>query len=293
VGGLALLVERYRVAQVLEPGMAGPGPGYAALEAALAGRNQPSGRLATGDRFALDDVRFEVLWPDRTAVPRAPPDTGSGINAVSIVLLGSFGAQRFLLTGDAEESIDPILLARGLPPVDLLKVAHHGSRTATSDALLAATRPTVALVSVGAKNTFGHPAPGTLARLAAHGVTTFRTDLEGSLDAALDGHALTVRTGRERAPSPTSTAAADRARSPGDAPLPATPGTGLAVPYDRADVHTRAGRCRRPPPLARATGVASPARSGGRRGRRLARVPRGRYRAFRGPRARGGRGHPP
>ena len=88
VGGLALLVERYRVAQVLEPGMAGPGPAYAALEAALASRNQPSGRLAAGDRFALDDVRFQVLWPDRTAVPREPPDTGSGINNVSIVLLG-------------------------------------------------------------------------------------------------------------------------------------------------------------------------------------------------------------
>jgi competence protein ComEC len=293
VGGLALLVERYRVAQVLEPGMAGPGPAYAALEAALASRNQPSGRLAAGDRFALDDVRFQVLWPDRTAVPREPPDTGSGINNVSVVLLGSFGAQRFLLTGDAEEGIDPILVARGLPPVDLLKVAHHGSRTATSDALLAATRPAVALVSVGAKNTFGHPAPGTLARLAAHGVTTFRTDLEGSLDAALDGHALSVRTGRERAPSPTPTAAADRARSPGDPPLPATPGIGLAVPYDRADVHTRAGRCRRPRPVARATGVAYPARPGGRRGRRLARVPRGRRRAFRGPGARGGRGHPP
>jgi competence protein ComEC len=293
VGGLALLVERYRVAQVLEPGMAGPGPGYAALEAALASRNQPSGRLAAGDRFALDDVRFQVLWPDRTAVPREPPDTGSGINNVSIVLLGSFGAQRFLLTGDAEEGIDPILVARGLPPVDLLKVAHHGSRTATSDALLTATRPAVALVSVGAKNTFGHPAPGTLARLAAHGVTTFRTDLEGSLDAVLDGHALTVRTGRERAPSPTPTAAADRARSLDDPPLPATPGTGLAVPYDRADVHTRAGRCRRSRPLARATGVAYPPRPGGRRGRRLACVPRGRRRAFRGPGARGGRGHPP
>jgi competence protein ComEC len=293
VGGLALLVERYRVTQVLEPGMAGPGPGYAALEAALVSRNQPSGRLAAGDRFALDDVRFQVLWPDRTAVPREPPDTGSGINNVSIVLLGSFGEQRFLLTGDAEEGIDPILVARGLPPVDLLKVAHHGSRTATSDALLAVTRPAVALVSVGAKNTFGHPAPGTLARLAARGVTTYRTDLEGSLDAALDGHTLSIRTGRERAPSPAPSASADRARSPGDPPPPGTPGTGLAVPYDRADVHSRAGRCRRPRPLARATGVASPARPGGRRGRRLARVPLGRRRAFRGPGARGGRGHPP
>ncbi len=156
--------------------------------------------LSAGDRFALDDVSFRVLWPDRTAVPRAPPDTGTGINDVSIVLLGTFGAQRFLLTGDAEEGIDPVLVARGLPHVDVLKVAHHGSRTATSDALLGAISPAVALISVGAKNTFGHPAPATLARLAAHGVATYRTDLSGTLDVALDGRLLSVRVARGGAP---------------------------------------------------------------------------------------------
>jgi beta-lactamase superfamily II metal-dependent hydrolase len=123
-----------------------------------------------------------VLWPDPGAVPRAPPDTGTGINDVSIVLLGSVGSQRFLLTGDIEEGVDPVLVARGLPTVDLLKVAHHGGRTATTDALLDATKPAVALISVGAGNSFGHPAPGTLARLAAHGVRTYRTDLDGTLD---------------------------------------------------------------------------------------------------------------
>jgi competence protein ComEC len=50
---------------------------------------------------------------------------------VSIVLLGSVGSQRFLLTGDIEEGVDPVLVARGLPHIDVLKVAHHGSRTAT------------------------------------------------------------------------------------------------------------------------------------------------------------------
>jgi len=293
VGGLALLIERYRVARLLEPGMAGPGPAYAAFEAALASRNQSSGRLAAGDRFVLDNVRFDVLWPDRAAVPPEPPDTGSGINNVSIVLLGSYGAQRFLLTGDAEEGIDPILVARGLPPVDLLKVAHHGSRTATSDALLGAARPAVALISVGAKNTFGHPAPGTLARLAAHGVTTYRTDLEGSLDAALDGHTLSVRTERERAPAATPGATALRMPSPGDQRTPSRPETGLAVPYDRADVRSRAGRCRRPPPFARPTRVASPPRPGRGRGRRLARPARSHRRALRGPGDRRGRCNPP
>ncbi len=292
VGGLALLVDRYRVARVVEPGMAGPGPAYAALERALASRNRPSGRLAAGDRFTLDGVSFAVLWPDRTAVPRDPPDTGTGINRVSIILLGTFGEQRFLLTGDAEEGIDPILVARGLPRVELLKVAHHGSRTATSDALLAATRPAVALVSVGAKNTFGHPAPATLARLSAHGVAIHRTDIEGTLDVALDGHGLSVRTGRGRAPSPTpgTSVVATSAGTPWT-PRPAE--NGLAVPYDRSDVHSRAGRGRRAAPLARATRVASPPRAGRGRDCRLARAPRRRRRQSREPRGRGIRGPPP
>ena len=292
VGGLALVVERYRVARVVESGMAGPGPGYAALEAALAARSQRSGRLATGDRFALDNVRFEVLWPDRTAVPPQPPDTGTGINNVSIVLLGSFGSQRFLLTGDIEEGIDPILVARGLPRIDLLKVAHHGSRTATSEALLAATRPAVALVSVGVANTFGHPAPATLARLTGHAIATYRTDLQGSLDVALDGSSLDVRTGRARAPASTPGSTAVTMARTGAPFAPVSPGADPAVPYDRVDVRSRARRRRRPPPVARATGVASAPRAGRGRGRWLARVPRRRRRASRRAGARRVRGAP-
>ena len=137
VAGLPLLVERYRVGRFAGAGDAGTGSRVrGARGGAGAPRRAHAGSSTTGDRFALDDVAFRVLWPDRTAVPRAPPDTGTGINNVSIVLLGTFGAQRFLLTGDAEEGIDPLLVARGLPTVDVLKVAHHGSRTATTDALL-------------------------------------------------------------------------------------------------------------------------------------------------------------
>ena len=141
VAGLALLLDRYRVGRMFEPGMIGPGPGYRAWQAALQRLGIHPGTLATGDRFTLDDIRLRVLWPDRGAVPRTPADGGTAINNVSIVLLGEVGRQRFLLAGDIEEGIDPILLARGLPRVDLLKVAHHGSRTASTGAFLDTVRP--------------------------------------------------------------------------------------------------------------------------------------------------------
>ena len=70
-----------------------------------------------------------------------PPDGGTGINNVSVVFLGHVGTRRFLLMGDVEEGIDPSLLTEGLPRVDLLKVAHHGSRTATTQAFVDAVRP--------------------------------------------------------------------------------------------------------------------------------------------------------
>ena len=132
VAGLALLLERYHVRRVFEPGMRGPGPGYAAWLRELAGPGAPIRlSLAAGDRLAVDELGFDVLWPIRGQVPAVPPDGGTGINNVSVVLLGQVGARRFLLMGDVEEGIDPSLLTAGLPHVDLLKVAHHGSRTAT------------------------------------------------------------------------------------------------------------------------------------------------------------------
>ena len=97
--------------------------------------------LAAGDRLAVDDIDLRVLWPIRGQVPVEPPDGGTGINNVSVVLLGAVGDYRFLLAGDVEEAIDPSLLAERLPRLDLLKVAHHGSRTATTQAFVDAVRP--------------------------------------------------------------------------------------------------------------------------------------------------------
>ena len=116
VAGLALLLDRYRIGRVFEPGMRGPGPGYAAWSAALdrAGA-PPRGRLLTGDRLAIDDVRFDVLWPDPGRVPSEPPDSGRAINDVSIVLLGEVGGRRILFTGDVEDDVDPLLAERRPP----------------------------------------------------------------------------------------------------------------------------------------------------------------------------------
>jgi competence protein ComEC len=232
VAGLPVLLERYRVGRLYEPGMRGPGPGYKAFDAWLAASGRTPGRLSTGDRLDLDSVGLTVLWPDPGAVPAEPPDTGTGINNVSIVFLGRFGDERFLLAGDIEQQIDPLVLARGLPHVEVLKVAHHGSRTSSTDAFLDATRPRIAIASAGVGNPYGHPAPRTIERLIAHGALVLRTDRNGSVTVTLDGRQASVVQQRG-SPETSAEAAADlrAARTAGTDGLAATTfGCGIPRP---------------------------------------------------------------
>jgi competence protein ComEC len=315
-GGLPRLIRSYRIGRVFEPGMVGPGPAYHAFRAGLALEARRPELLSTGDRLRLDSIDLRVLWPDRGAVAREPPDGGTSINNVSIVLLGTFGAQRFLLSGDIEEEIDPILIARGLPRVDLLKVAHHGSRTSSTGAFLDALRPRAAIVSVGAVNPYGHPAPETLARIEARGARLYRTDRNGSVEATLDGRTLTIRadrggpavagrgSGSSAAPSSVLPAAVtptasfrcgiapssfgDPASHPAAAgaadPLAGSTGvTGTRLTaatedglYHRVDVHPVPAGGRGSPPFDRPVGARPAPRASGRGGRRLAGLPDGR-----------------
>ena len=199
-GGLVTVIDKYRVGRAFESGWAVSTPTYRAWLDALTAHGLRPERLRTGDTLRLDDVTLRVLWPDDGTVRPSGLDPSATdnrkTNDASIVLLGEYESRRFLLMGDAEDDVDPILLAHGLPAVDMLKVAHHGSATASSDDLLATLRPGVAVISVGAGNTYGHPAPSTLGRLRAHAATVLRTDLVGTVDTTLNAAAVTVSSAR-------------------------------------------------------------------------------------------------
>ena len=297
VAGLALLLDRYHVGRVFEPGMVGPGPGYAAWVARLARSDAPvRGGIAAGDRLQVDEIALRVLWPIRGQVPTRPPDGGTGINNVSVVLLGQVGSRRFLLMGDVEQAIDPQLLAEGLPHVDLLKVAHHGSKTATTQPFVDAVRPRVAVASAGAGNPYGHPAKATLDRLAAAGARVLRTDRDGTVVVSFEPSGMTVRADGGRAAAarpgppprrptvPSHSAAPSRSRHSFRSGSPCrprrrasrlaeAPGRGAAVEYHRGDDGTWAGGGRLPPALPGSAGLVRPARTGRGRGGRLARRP--------------------
>ena len=264
VAGLVAVVERYQVGRAFESGWPGSTPVYRAWRAALAAKGLQSERLATGQTLRLDDVTLDVLWPDDGTVRPVNLDQTATdnrkTNDASIVLLGNYEGRRFLLTGDEEEDVDPILLGRGLPAVDMLKVAHHGSATASSDVLLATVQPRVAVISVGANNRYGHPNPATLARLGSHSSRVARTDQEGTVETTLDRAAVTIASSR----GPAIPGAA-RLLPPADAGPP-----GLL--YDSADVRPEPSRERGLASVPRATEMAPPPLARRRRDGRLAGV---------------------
>jgi competence protein ComEC len=206
VAGMALLLDRYRIGEIAEPGMIGLGPGDAAFRRRLADLGRQTRLLAAGDRLFLDHIELDVLWPPPGGVPLHPSDGGAAVNNVSIVLEMQYGSRRFLLGGDIEQQIDPQLLHGALAaddrPYDVLKVAHHGSATASTQAFLDRVKPKVAIVSAGWGNPYGHPAPDTIDRLKAAGAQVFRTDLDGSVSISTDGHDLrTAASGGRSLPS--------------------------------------------------------------------------------------------
>jgi competence protein ComEC len=134
-----------------------------------------------GDRFKYGGVQFSILAPGRDQI------TGSmRPNDDCLVFTASFGQTAALLEGDAERPTERRLVEEH-PEATLLKVAHHGSASGTSADLLATVRPHYAVISVGARNGYGHPRFEVLQRLQQAGVKTYRTDEEGAVSFYLDG----------------------------------------------------------------------------------------------------------
>jgi len=193
-GGLAALLEAVEIGEIWDTGQAEA----EAPEGTLATQLRQSGVHVRGpEELCARTHRFggatvDVRWP----CPEYDP--GWGPNENSLVLDLRFGARRFLFTGDAEEHAEAALAARDLGTVDVLKVAHHGSRTSSAGALLARLRPLVAVVSAGAQNRFGHPHPEVWRRLRQSTQCALRTDENGAVVVTTDGADLEVRPTRSQ-----------------------------------------------------------------------------------------------
>lgn len=145
-----------------------------------------------------DLVRYGSLYIDTlvgNVANKGVAVLGSSTDNDSSVILGlKYGNFTTLFTSDIDEQAELALIDRGvLSKVDVLKVAHHGSKYGSTDAFLTKIEPEVAIVSVGAKNSYGHPNGDTLLRLDRVGAKVFRTDKQGDIEIVVDGEDYVVK----------------------------------------------------------------------------------------------------
>ncbi|HTS48332.1 MAG TPA: DNA internalization-related competence protein ComEC/Rec2 [Bryobacteraceae bacterium] len=146
--------------------------------------------MQSGRSFDFGGARVEVLSPPPDYIAADTPK-----NNDSLALRITYGQRSFLLTGDMEKPMEQRLLISGEPVrADVLKVGHHGSNTSSTDPFLDAVAPVFAVISDGFANSFHHPHPQVLARLAAHRVGVFRTDQQGLITIRTDGRRMFVET---------------------------------------------------------------------------------------------------
>lgn len=139
--------------------------------------------ITPGDTFSIGEVVFSVLGPL----------TSADSDNRCMILRIDYGEQSFLFTGDAEEDEEERLVntCPALLDVRFLKVAHHGSKSSSTEAFLNAVTPEIAVVSASEDNSYGHPAPTVITRLKQVGCRIYRTDREGTLIFLSDGKYLT------------------------------------------------------------------------------------------------------
>lgn len=192
-GGLAYILKKYQISQIV---LAQPPKISVELTAILTEAKQQGVKIVDIRAPAViqlaDGSQVKILWPTDQQLQ----EQAANINNQSIVLLWQYGQNKFLWTGDLETEAENELLASQQPnhPADIIKIAHHGSWTATGLAWLNYWRPSWAVISVGANNQFNLPTQLTLDRLQRFNIKLWRTDQQGDLRIYSDGQTIWHKT---------------------------------------------------------------------------------------------------
>ena len=182
IGGMDVILYKFDCGTVMMPEVTNDTATYRDVIDTMKEKGYQNTAPVVGDSYSLGSAQFTIL---------GPTDTYEDTNNNSIVLLLTHGDNKFLFVGDAEEKAEEDILAEGVSvKADVLKVGHHGSRTASSEAFLQAVEPTYAVISCGQDNSYGHPHAETLNTLRSMGVKVFRTDEQGTVTATSDGHEI-------------------------------------------------------------------------------------------------------
>lgn len=185
IGGLDVIVYKYNCEKVIMPDYEKDTKTYQELVDVIHDKNMKITYPVVGEQYALGEAKFTIIAPNSNSY-------GGNANDYSVAILLEYGKNRFLFTGDAEEASEMEMLSNGIElSADVYKVAHHGSRSASTQEFLNAVHPKYAVISCGEGNSYGHPHAEVLNRLRSMGVEVFRTDEQGSIIASSDGENIT------------------------------------------------------------------------------------------------------
>jgi competence protein ComEC len=191
IGGLPALVADFHPRE-LWTGATPDSPEWDSLRDQAARSGVKVVALRAPSHFDFGRAAIDVLAPLPDYVPNDVPK-----NNDSLVLRVRYGSRSFLLSGDVERPIERRMVEENeIQSTDVLKVAHHGSRTSSTEDFLSAANPAFAIISVGLDNSYGHPNRDVIERLSQHHAAILRTDQSGLITVLTDGKRLSIETGR-------------------------------------------------------------------------------------------------
>lgn len=193
INGLADVVKNFSTGQALVGHAPTDDAEFRLFAKAVADHRVPFASLSAGERFELEGVTIEVLWP-----PRAMGSEITSGNDDSVVLRLVYGSVAVLLVGDIERAAETALARSGFDlRADILKVPHHGSKTSSTEAFLDRVCPRRAVISVGEHSRFGHPHKVVVERYQSRGVKLYQTGRDGTVTVETDGTRVDVSTYRK------------------------------------------------------------------------------------------------
>ena len=183
IGGMDDIINNFEIGKIYMPDVTTTTATFQSVLEAISSKGLSITRCEIGNTFGLGDGICTIMSVEN--------EEQSNLNLNSIVIHLAYGEKTFLFMGDAEKEIEDKI---SWPKVDVLKVAHHGSDTSSSDKFLNAVKPETAIISVGAHNTYSHPAKSTLDALTKVGAKIYRTDQDGTVLLTSDGKTYNIQT---------------------------------------------------------------------------------------------------
>lgn len=183
--GLIDVLRRYQIGTFIFNGRSGTANSWSELAKIIQENEIPVVVLAAGDKIHYLNSQFDFLLPDKNFIE------SSDLNETALVSLLQSQNSKILFTGDIDTKIEDYLIQKYDLDVDVLKVAHHGSKFSSGEKFLSNISPKIAVIEVG-KNSYGHPTSEVLKNLASAGAQIFRTDKDGMVKLVIDRQGISI-----------------------------------------------------------------------------------------------------